>query len=41
MLTHGEQLLAEWKHPDPITGEQLLAISGCLQWPLETGLPGC
>jgi hypothetical protein len=22
MLTHGEQLLAEWKHPDPMTGEQ-------------------
>jgi hypothetical protein len=21
MLTHGEQLLAEWKHPDPIIGE--------------------
>lgn len=21
MLTHGEQLLAEWRHPDPIIGE--------------------
>ena len=21
MLTHGEQLLSEWRHPDPIIGE--------------------
>lgn len=29
MLTHGEQLLAEWKHPDPIIGEGQGSSSCC------------